>query len=301
MGGSEGIHAGNRVHAGLTRSGIYFRSFKTGRPRHEYQLQRPFAPQEKIMDAATLTHPAPTQAVRIPRATPRQLARISGVLYLICIACGFFAELFVRAKLIVLSDAAMTASNIMAEPALYRMGFFADFAALTSGMVIAVLFYRLLKPLSPTLALLDLMLAIVSNVVSIVALILLFAPLILLDGAPYWKALQPAQLQELALLSIRLYELGYAINLMLFGLECLVAGYLIFKSTFLPRILGALLAVGGGCYMINSFVDFMPAHFADFLFPYILLPSLLAETLLALWLTIVGLNNAKWYAVAQAR
>jgi Domain of unknown function (DUF4386) len=301
MGGPEGIHAGNRVHAGLTLSGLYFRSVKTRRPCHEYQLQRPVALQETIMDAATLMHPAPIQAVRIPRATPCQLARISGVLYLICIASGFFAELIVREKLIVLSDAATTASKIMAEPALYRMGFFADFVALTAGMVIAVLFYRLLKPLSPTLALLDLMLAIVSNVVSIVALILLFAPLILLNGGPYWKALQPAQLQELALLSIRLYELGYAINLMLFGLECLVAGYLIFKSTFLPRILGALLAVGGVCYVINSFVDFMPAHFADFLFPYILLPSLLAETLLALWLTIVGLNNAKWYAVAQAR
>ena len=191
----------------------------------------------------------------------------------------------------------MTASNIMASPALYRMGFFADFAALTSGMVIAVLFYRLLKPLSPTLALLDFMLAIVSNVVSIVALILLFAPLILLKGA-YGAALEPAQLQELALFSIRLYELGYAINLMLFGLECLVAGYLIYKSTFLPRILGVLLGVGGLCYMVNSFVDFMPDNFANFLFPYILLPSLLAETLLALWLTVFGLNSAKWYAVA---
>ncbi len=259
------------------------------------------------MDATTLqTAPTPAAAMpaaaaashRVRHATPRQLARIAGVLYLICIASGFFAELFVRAKLIVLSDAATTAGNIMASPALYRVGFFADFAALTSGMVIAVLFYRLLKPLSPTLALLDFMLAIVSNVVSIVALILLYAPLVLLNGAPYWQALHPAQLQELALLSIKLYELGYAINLMLFGFECLVAGYLIFKSTFLPRTLGAFLAIAGVCYVINSYVDFMPAHFADFLFPYILLPSLLAETSLALWLTIIGLNNDKWYAVA---
>ena len=236
---------------------------------------------------------------RIPHATPRQLARISGVLYLICIASGFFAEMGVREKLIVLNDAAATAGNIMASTTLYRLGFFADFAALTSGMIIAVIFYRLLKPLSPTLALLDFTLAIVSNIVSIVALMLLFAPLTLLNGAPYWKTLQPAQLQELAFFSIRLYEMGYAINLMLFGFECLVAGYLIFKSTFLPRILGVLLALGGGCYVINSFVDFMPAHFADFLFPYILLPSLLAETVLASWLTLFGVNNERWYEVAR--
>lgn len=247
--------------------------------------------------------PAPAAAQsairRIPHATPRQLARISGVFYLICIASGVFAELVVRAKLIVPNDAAATASNIMASATLYRMGFFADFAALTAGMIIAVIFYRLLKPLSPTLALLDFMLAIVSNIVSIVALMLLFAPLLLLNGAPYWHTLQPAQLQELAYFSIRLYELGYAINLMLFGFDCFVAGYLIFKSTFLPPILGALLALGGVCYLTNSFVDFMPAHFADFLFPYILLPSLLAETLLAAWLTIFGVNNERWYEVAR--
>ena len=160
------------------------------------------------------------------------------------------------------------------------MGFFADFAALTSGMIIAVIFYRLLKPLSPTLALLDFTLAIGSNIVSIVALMLLFAPLTLLNGAPYWKTLQPAQLQELAFFSIRLYEMGYAINAHI-GLSA------------------ALLALGGGCYVINSFVDFMPAHFADFLFPYILLPSLLAETVLASWLTLFGVNNERWYEVAR--
>jgi hypothetical protein len=248
------------------------------------------------MDA---THTLPASSL-VPRVTPRRLARIAGVLYLFCIAAGCFAELVVRAKLVVPGDAAATASNIMASPLLYRLGFFADFAGFTAGMVIAVLFYRLLKPISPTLALLDFMLAIVSNVVSIVALILLFAPLILLNGGAQWKFLQPGQLEELALLSIRLYELGFAINLALFGFECWVAGYLIYKSTFLPRILGVLLSVGGACYLINSFVDFMPANFADFLFPYILLPSLLAETLLALWLTVFGLNCARWHAVAAA-
>lgn len=241
--------------------------------------------------------PAPAS---VCRASPRLLARISGVLYLICIAAGFFAELVVRAKLVVAGDASATAVNILASPMLYRLGFLADFAGFTAGTVIAVLFYRLLKPVSPTLALLDFMLAIVSNVVSLVALILLFAPLVLLEGGEHFKFLQTGQLEELALLSIRLYELGFAINLALFGFECWVAGYLIYKSTFLPRILGVLLSVGGLCYLINSFVDFMPLGFADLLFPWILGPSLLAETLLALWLTVFGLNNARWQEVAAA-
>lgn len=239
-----------------------------------------------------------TASSPIPHASPRSLARISGILYLFCIASGFFAELIVRGKLVLVSDPVATASNIAASSTLYRLGFFADFAALTSGIVIAVIFYRLLKPVSNILALLSLMFAAVSNIVSIVALILLFAPLILLNGAAYWNALPPAQLQALALLSIRLYEFGYSINLMLFAFDCFATGYLIFKSTFLPRTLGALLAIGGACYAINSFVNFMPANFGAFLFPYILLPSLLAESLLALWLTVFGLDADKWYALA---
>ena len=221
------------------------------------------------------------------------------MLYLICIASGFFAELVVRGRLIDYNDAVLTAGRIIASPTLYRLGFFADFAALTSGMIIAVIFYVLLKPVNRTLALLDFMLAIVSNVVSVVALIHLYAPLLLLNGAAYWKAIPPAQLQEWALFSVRLYELAYSVNLALFGGECLVTGYLIYKSTFLPKILGVSLAIAGLCYLINSFVNFMPANFADFLFPYILLPCLLAELALALWLTIVGLNSERWHALAD--
>ena len=118
----------------------------------------------------------------IPRTSARLRARISGALYVLCIGCGIFAEMGVRAKLVVNSDAAVTAHNIAAAPALYRAGFFADVSAMTLGVLSSVLLYTLLKAVSRGLALTVLVLDVISNAVSISASILLFAPLIILQG-----------------------------------------------------------------------------------------------------------------------
>jgi|SRR5450631_606979 hypothetical protein len=236
----------------------------------------------------------------LPQTSPRLKARVAGALYLLCIACGFFAEMVVRAKLIVYTDAAVTAKNILASPTLYRVGFFADLTAMALGVLVSVIFYMLLKPVNRGLALGGLVLDVLSNTVSICASILLFAPLIVLRG-DYLSTFAPAQLQSLALLSIKMYELGYAVSLAFFGGSCLVTGYLIFRSTFLPKTIGVLLAIAGVCYLTNSFVAFMPKGFGDDLFPWILLPCLLAEGALALWLLIVGVNSSRWNEIAEAR
>jgi hypothetical protein len=237
----------------------------------------------------------------LPQTSPRLKARVAGALYLLCIACGFFAEMFVRAKLIVYSDAAATAKNILASPTLYRLGFFADLTAMALGVVVSVIFYMLLRPVNRGLALTGLVLDVLSNTVSICASILLFAPLVVLRGDDYLSGFAPAQLQSLSLLSIKTYELGYAVSLAFFGGSCLVTGYLIFRSTFLPKTIGVLLAIAGVCYLTNSFVAFMPKGFGDDLFPWILLPCLLAEGALALWLLIVGVNSSRWNEIAEAR
>jgi hypothetical protein len=79
----------------------------------------------------------------------------------------------------------------------------------------------------------------------------------------------------------------------------LLSGYLIFRSTFLPRFLGVLLALAGICYLVNTLVALMPKGFGEFLFPWIFLPILVGEGVLALWLLIVGINSAKWDAIAK--
>jgi hypothetical protein len=241
------------------------------------------------------------RAAAIPRASANLRARVAGAIYVACIACGFYSELVVRAKLIVPGDAAATAANILASPALYRLGFFADLTAMTLGVVSAVIMYTLFEVVSRTLALTVLMFDIISNTISICGAVLLFAPLAILSGDGYLSALPAAELPSLALLSVKMYELSYAMNLAFFSVSCLLTGYLIFRSRFLPKTLGVLLAIAGVCYLINSFVDFMPKGYGDSLFPWILLPSLIAESILALWLLLVGVNSSKWTEIAALR
>jgi Domain of unknown function (DUF4386) len=231
----------------------------------------------------------------------RAKSRIAGALYLLCIASGFFAELCVRSKLIVWNDAAATAGNILASPTLYRVGFFADLTAMGCGVLVSVIFYDLLKPVNRSLALLSLVLAVLSNTISITASILLFAPLPILGGAEYLSSFAPAQLQSLVLLSLKFYELAYGVSLIFFGFECLVTGYLMYRSTYFPRAIGVLLPIAGVCYLTNSFVNFMPPGCGDALFPWILMPCLVAEGSLSLWLLIVGVNSAKWNEIAKAQ
>jgi hypothetical protein len=230
--------------------------------------------------------------------SPNQKARLAGLLYVICIASGFSAEFFVRNKLVTYGDAALTATNILASPSLYRWGFLADLTSFTSGILVAIIFYDLLSVVNRPVARVSLTFAIVSNAVSLAASIFCYAPLHILGGGSYLQAFEPAQLQALALLSLRLYQFAFSVNLGLFSFDCFATGYLIYRSRFLPSALGVLLGIGGLCYLYNSVAYFSPPGAVPDLFPFIYLPSLVAETSLALWLLVVGINSAKWQAEA---
>ena len=99
--------------------------------------------------------------------------------------------------------------------------------------------------------------------------------------------------------TLKLHAQLYTISMVLFGSYNLLIGYLIFRSTFLPRILGVLLAISGLCYLINCFANFLSPAFAAHLLPYILVPGG-AELLLALWLVVIGVNVQRWKEQASA-
>lgn len=220
----------------------------------------------------------------------RQKAAIAGLLYLICIVSGFSAEAFVRGTLVAYGDAALTASRILAAPSVYRWGFLADLISFTTGILVSVIFYDLFRVVSRPVARVALAFAIVSNTVSIAASIFCYAPLYLLSGANYLDAFAPGQLHAMALLSLHLYQFAFMVNLGLFSVDCLATGYLIYKSTFLPRVLGVMLAIGGVGYLYNSVAYFMPPAVLPDLFPYSYVPSFIAETTLALWLVIARVD-----------
>jgi hypothetical protein len=96
-----------------------------------------------------------------------------------------------------------------------------------------------------------------------------------------------------------LHSQGYNISLVFFGFYCLLIGYLIFRSTFLPRVLGVLMAVAGLCYMPYGFATFLSPEFAAGLFPWVMMPGA-GELVLALWLLVIGVNVQRWEEQARS-
>jgi hypothetical protein len=228
------------------------------------------------------------------RMSPQHYARLCGVLYLYIIVAGMFAELFVRSRLIVSTDAAVTARNIIANESLFRIGFSGELLHIAFDVVVAVILYALLRPIDRNIALLAAFMRFACAIVLAVTSLSHFAALKLLADAEYLNTFTPDQLHTLALVVLKLHGDGYAISLVFFSFACLSLGYLIFRSGFLPRTIGTLIAIAGVCYLINSFSRFLSPAFAATLFPGLFVPIFVAELSLALWLTVKGVNVAKW-------
>jgi len=117
--------------------------------------------------------------------------------------------------------------------------------------------------------------------------------LLILQSAGYLSAFTPAQLQAQAYLSFQLQDIGLSIALVFFGFDILVTGYLTFRSTFLPRVIGVLLAIEGIGYLINSFALFIAPAVQARIFPYFTATAI-GEISLCLWLLVMGVNVTRW-------
>jgi hypothetical protein len=230
----------------------------------------------------------------IAGASPRHLARIAGGLYLIIIVGGFFAIGYVPAALVVPGDATATALNIHAHELLYRLGLAVHIIVLTCNIPLALIFYDLFKVVNRRLALLVVFFTLVGTAIEGANLLNQFAPLMLLGSGHYLSVFNTEQLQALAYMPLDLQAISYNIQQVFYAGYLIAAGYLVFGSTFIPRILGVLLAIGGLCYLTYSFASFLSPGFAAHLFPYIQVPSGIAELSLCLWLLIVGVNVSRW-------
>ena len=239
-----------------------------------------------------------TPATAARSAFPQPWAHLGGVLYLVIIAAGLTGELFVRGSLVVPRDAAATAARIMASSSLWRAGKAGDLVMHICDVGLMLVFYVLLKPVSRNLALLAVLFNLVQTSVLVANKLNLLLPLFLLGDAAYLKAFTPEQLQALAYVSIRTHDYGFGFGLIFFGVECLILGYLIFRSAYLPRLLGILMWLASACYLINSFALILAPAFASKLFPAVMLPPFLAELSLALWLLLKGVDLPKWDAAA---
>ncbi|HYL27337.1 MAG TPA: DUF4386 domain-containing protein [Candidatus Nitrosotalea sp.] len=233
--------------------------------------------------------------------SPRQVARLAGIAYLVTVLTGLFAELFVRGNLIVSGNAVATARNILGAESLYRAGFAADLIGSAAYVVVTLLLYELLKPVNRSLSLLAAFFSLVGVAVGGLAALGHLAPLFLLKGAPYLSTFTPAQLQTLAYFALKMHAQGYLVALVFFAFYELILGYLIFKSGFFPRLLGILVAIGGAAFLINSFALFLAPAIGNALNGYMLALDGAGEISLTLWLLAFGVNATRWQEAAARR
>ena len=232
--------------------------------------------------------------------SPQVYARMGGLAYLFIIVAGGCGELFIRNNIIVSGNAAATAHNIMASQLLWRISIAADLVMHLCDIVLMLVLYVLLKPVNKNLALMAMMFNLIQTAVLVANKMSLLMPLFFLSNADYLKPVDPQQLQAFSYLFVSTHGLGFGNGLIFFGCVCLINGYLIYQSGYLPKIIGLMMQVAGLCYLTNSFALIIAPALASWLFPAVLMPALIAELSLCFWLMVKGVNLNKWREVTTS-
>ena len=226
------------------------------------------------------------------KESPVLQARMAGGLWWLCILAGIVGFI-AAAPLIVANDAAATAANILTKESLFRLGFAADLISGLSYLGVTVFIYYVLKAVSRSLSTLAAFFGLAGVAIGVASWVIHLTPLLLLHDQ-YPSAFTTSQLQAMSLIALKLQLQVFPIGMVFFGIQCISVGYLIARSTFLPRVLGVLLAIGGTCYVIASFANFLAPSFGPHLVPFIMPVALIGEGSLGLWLLVKGVNAQRW-------
>src|SRR6267154_4281349 len=232
---------------------------------------------------------------RIGETSPRFEARITGAFYLLTILTGIFAQGFVSGRLVVDGDAAATATNILMHKSLFQLGFAVYLIEMACQIAITALFYDLLKPAGRSVSLVAAFLGLTGSIIKTFSRVFFIAPLFILGGAHYLTVFSVEQLQALALLFLKVNDRGAAVALVFFGFYAILTGYLIIKSTFLPRVLGVISVVGG-----LGWLTFLYPPLGSRLFPFLAIFAILGAAALIFWLLVFGVNEQRWKEQAGA-
>lgn len=225
---------------------------------------------------------------------PQGLARLGGALYLAIIGLGIFAEVLVRQRLLVAGDAMATAANIRAHELLWRWGLAAELVSLICVTVLTLVWVVLLRPVHRDLLILAIAFVVVAHVVQASSLVDLWATLFPLGEAGYLQAFTPEQLAAMSRLTARAHAHGFGVSLLFSGCFFLVAGYLIFRSGYLPRFIGVLYQIAGLGYVTHTFVMVLAPGLSGRVFLAAVAPVLLGELSLSLWLLVKGVDVEGW-------
>jgi len=221
--------------------------------------------------------------------SPKTLARLIGILLLATMVGGGFAQGYVAGSIVVPGDMAATAANILAHETLYRVGLSVYLVEMACQIAMTVLAYELFKPVSRTASALALTFGLVGCTIKMLARLFYAAPLLLLGGASTPGGFDPGQLQLLASFSFRLEYTVETMAMVFFGLHTLLTGYLVVRSTFLPRVLGLLTVLGGLGWSL-----YLYEPVARQVQTVIVGVGVLGALFKVLWFLVRGVDEARW-------
>jgi hypothetical protein len=216
-------------------------------------------------------------------------ARIAGIFYFMFIVTSIIGNEFGR---FVSVDVSVTINQILTRASQFRIGFAISLFSVVFFLLAAWYLYVLLKPVDKNMALLFLLLNLGGFAIWCFGMVNLFSSLLLLSGADYLKVFQPDQLQALAMFFVNIFKNGYIIAQIPYGIWLFPLGYLVFKSKFLPKILGILLIADGFGLLIYVFQRFLLPGYEIISYPCIVV-SFIAELSLTLWLLIKGVKDQR--------
>jgi hypothetical protein len=241
----------------------------------------------------TALRDAPAPASLTNEMSPKTKARLAGALFLATIVGGVVAQGFISDRLVVTGDAAATARNLVANQSLIRLAYAIFMIEMACQTATTAVMYDLLMPVDRSLARAAAVFGYVGSGIKAMARLFFYAPLFVLGGASYLSAFDARQLEAFAYVLIRINAQGTQIALVFFGVSTLMTGYLMFRATFLPRVLGVLSLIAGAAWL-----TFVYPPLGNRLFVPIALFALVGCAALIGWLLIRGVDEKKWYEMA---
>jgi hypothetical protein len=225
--------------------------------------------------------------------SPKRLSRAAAAFYLITIVAAIIAQGLIAEQLVNSTNASVTARNIVAHEDLYRFAYTMYMIEMIAQIIMTILFYDLLKPVSRTGSLIAAVIGVVGCGIKALSRAFFLAPALVLGGAHYLNTFSTEQLSSIALLFYNVNEMGTVIAVVFFGFNTVITGWLIIRSTYLPRVLG-WIAVAGGI----GWLAFLWPPLGYRLNLYTVGVSLLGSLATIVWMLVYGVREERWKSVA---
>jgi hypothetical protein len=224
--------------------------------------------------------------------SPKRLARIAGILYLVVGIFGGFAIGYVNPKVYVPGDAATTAANMVANSGLVRIGVVADLLQATVFVFLAMVLYLLLKGTDKNATRAMVILVAIATAIMCLNEVFQFSALLVAGDESYVTAFGAAGANALVLLLMDTYHYGFLIAQIFFGLWLVPLGYLAYRSGMFPKALGVVLVVGGVSYLIDLLAAFLLPDLSKQIHGFLAIPPAIAEIGMVLYLLVVGVRTS---------